>query len=95
MAKASRLMHPDALRRPLRGLTPQEWEARYVRDVVCASQLVLEYLPCHEFSVDCLGDAGRSVTGMVRKKSIITPNCRPTRRHWCGTFSSAGWYPIQ
>lgn len=68
-----RLMRPDALRRPLRGLTPQEWDTRYVRDGVCARQLVLEYLPGHEFSVDCIGDAGRFVTGVVRKKSITTP----------------------
>ncbi len=71
-----RLMRPDAGRRPRRGLTPQEWMARCGPDGRCAPQLVLEYLPGHEYSVDCIGDAGRLVTGVVRKKALTSATQR-------------------
>lgn len=67
-----RLMRPQASRRPARGLTPQEWMARWGPAGVCPPQLVLEYLPGHEYSVDCIGDAGRLVAGVVRKKAITS-----------------------
>lgn len=67
-----RLMRPDASRRPARGLTPPEWVERCAANGECAPQLVLEYLPGHEYSVDCIGDAGRLVTGVVRKKAITS-----------------------
>lgn len=67
-----RLMRADAAERPSRGLTAQEWIARYAAVGPISPQLVLEYLPLHEFSVDCIGDAGRMVTGVVRKKAITS-----------------------
>lgn len=66
-----RLMPPEG-QRSRRSITPQAWMARHPGRR-CASQMLLEYLPGHEFSVDCLGDAGRFVTGVVRKKSLTTP----------------------
>lgn len=66
-----RLIPPDA-QRSRRSMTLQGWMAKHP-GARCASQLVLEYLPGHEFSVDCIGDAGRFVTGVVRKKSLTTP----------------------
>lgn len=65
-----RLMRPDNLSRPRRGLTIQEWLAR--QGTPLTPQLALEYLPGHEYSVDCIGDAGRLVTGVVRKKAITS-----------------------
>lgn len=62
--------------RTRRSLTPEEWVARYTKSGRRVSHQVLEYLPGHEFSVDCIGDAGRFVTGVVRKKSITTPTQR-------------------
>lgn len=53
-----------------RNLLGWEWAVRHAPAGPCATQLVLEYLPGHEFSVDCIGDAGRFVTGVVRKKSM-------------------------
>ncbi|MET0541587.1 MAG: ATP-grasp domain-containing protein, partial [Variovorax sp.] len=68
-----RLMHPTDTRRPLRGLTLSEWVRKSVKeDGSCAPQQVLEYLPGHEFSVDCVADQGRWVTGVVRKKAIFS-----------------------
>ncbi|WP_213958653.1 ATP-grasp domain-containing protein [Variovorax sp. dw_954] len=68
-----RLMHPRDTRRPLRGLTLSEWARKAVaEDGTCAAQQVLEYLPGHEFSVDCVADRGRWVTGVVRKKAILS-----------------------
>jgi len=67
-----RLLRPQDTRRSLRGLWPTEWIQRYAPQGDCAPQLVLEYLPGHEYSVDCIGDAGRLVTGVVRKKAITS-----------------------
>jgi ATP-grasp in the biosynthetic pathway with Ter operon len=68
-----RLMQPSDTRRSQRRLTPQAWIDQYGGPGQRVSHQVLEYLPGHEFSVDCIGDAGRLVTGVVRKKSITTP----------------------
>ncbi|MDM0115184.1 ATP-grasp domain-containing protein [Variovorax sp. J22R133] len=68
-----RLMHPDDTRRPLRGLSLDEWMRKSVaEDGTCAAQQVLEYLPGHEFSVDCVADQGHWVAGVVRKKAILS-----------------------
>ncbi|MEJ8848388.1 ATP-grasp domain-containing protein [Variovorax rhizosphaerae] len=68
-----RLMHPGDTRRPLRGLTLSEWVSKAVaEDGTCAPQQVLEYLPGHEFSVDCIADHGRWIAGVVRKKAILS-----------------------
>jgi hypothetical protein len=67
-----RLLHPSDTRRTGRSLTPQAWIAQHGAPGKKVSHQVLEYLPGHEFSVDCIGDAGRFVTGVVRKKSITT-----------------------
>jgi hypothetical protein len=67
-----RLLRSDATRRTKRGLWQAEWVARYAPLGDCAPQLVLEYLPGHEYSVDCIGDAGRLVTGIVRKKALTS-----------------------
>jgi hypothetical protein len=66
------LRHAEGGRRTRRSLTPGEWMARHGGARRCPSQQVLEYLPGHEFSVDCIGDNGRLVTGVVRKKSLTT-----------------------
>lgn len=66
-----RLRKPDEPRHK-RHLLAWEWAARHAPAGPCAPQLVLEYLPGHEFSVDCVGDAGRFVTGVVRKKSMLS-----------------------
>ncbi len=55
-----------------RHLSARDWAARHAPKGACPPQLVLEYLPGHEFSVDCIGDAGRFVTGVVRKKSMLS-----------------------
>ncbi len=65
-----RLMPPDG-QPSRRSITPQAWMDRHPGRR-CASQMVLEYLPGHEFSVDCIGDAGQLITGVVRKKSLTT-----------------------
>lgn len=67
-----RLMPPQGIP-SRRSITPQAWIDRHP-GTHCPSQLVLEYLPGHEFSVDCIGDAGVYVTGVVRKKSLSTPS---------------------
>lgn len=68
-----RLLKPDFERRPARSLTPAEWQAKSVaEDGRCAPQQVLEYLPGHEFSVDCACDHGRLVVGVVRKKALTS-----------------------
>ena len=66
-----RLRKPDELHRK-RNLLAWEWAARHAPAGPCETQLVLEYLPGHEFSVDCIGEAGRFVTGVVRKKSMLS-----------------------
>ncbi len=70
-----------------RSITPQAWMDLHPGGR-CASQLVLEYLPGHEFSVDCIGDAGSYVTGVVRKKSLTTPSqllvCAPDLLAYAG-----------
>jgi hypothetical protein len=67
-----RLLRPDASRRSMRGLWQSEWLSRYAPFGDFAPQLVLEYLPGHEYSVDCIGDEGRLVTGIVRKKALTS-----------------------
>jgi hypothetical protein len=65
-----RLIHPADTVRTARSLTADEWLHQHGTPGKRVSHQVLEYLPGHEFSVDCIGDAGRFVTGVVRKKSI-------------------------
>lgn len=68
-----RLLKPDFERRPARSLTPEEWRSKATDpDGQCAPQQVLEYLPGHEFSVDCACDYGRLVVGVVRKKALTS-----------------------
>ena len=67
-----RLISPEHTPAPKRGLTAAQWTSRYARLGACAPQLVLEYLPWHEFSVDCIGDGSRLLTGVVRKKALTS-----------------------
>lgn len=67
-----RLLRSESTRRSRRGLWQAEWIARYAPRGDCPPQLVLEYLPGHEYSVDCIGDTGRLVTGVVRKKALTS-----------------------
>jgi hypothetical protein len=65
-----RLKHPTDTVHRSRSLTLQEWLQQHGAPGKRVSHQVLEYLPGHEFSVDCVGDVGRFVAGVVRKKSI-------------------------
>lgn len=67
-----RLARPEETTLPKRGMTPEQWVERYARQGSCAPHLVLEYLPWHEYSVDCIGDGSRLLTGVVRKKAITS-----------------------
>ena len=55
-----------------RVLSPTQWMRRFAPRGACETQLVLEYLPGHEYSVDVVAYQGRCLRAVARKKSKTT-----------------------